>query len=128
MLTTFPALRRLHRRSRHWLLGLLLPALLLGFWTGFAHKLSHAGWQNGKALTLTPQSDLLRELLPPAAEETLLHSCALTDASFAADYLHFVPPALLTLPTAAFMQAFPPQIIWLASLRLAFSSRAPPVL
>ncbi|WP_374517255.1 hypothetical protein [Undibacterium squillarum] len=121
-----PVLRRLHRRSRHWLMWLLLPALLLGQWTGFTHKLVHAGWQNGKVQTLVPQSGLLRDLMPLSAEDSLLHSCALTDASFAADYLHFTPPVFSVLTVSAVMQAFPPQIIWLASLRLAFSSRAPP--
>ncbi|WP_423678985.1 hypothetical protein [Undibacterium sp. WLHG33] len=117
-----------HRRSSHWLLCLLLPALLLAQWVSLSHKLAHAGWPSGKAQVTALSTSYTFWQVTSDSDERALHSCALFDATVAADYLDACVPALSLLRASDFINAFAASTIWLASIQLPFSSRAPPFL
>jgi len=107
-------------------LCLLLPALLLAQWVSLSHKLAHAGWPGGKAQVTALSTSYTFWQATSDSDERALHSCALFDATVAADYLDASVPALSVVDTADFLNVFAANIIWLASIQLHFSSRAPP--
>lgn len=115
-----------HRYSSHWLLCLLLPALLLAQWVSLSHKLAHAGWPGGKAQVTVLSASYTFWQVTSDSDERALHSCALFDATIAADYLDARMPTLSVINTTSFINAFAANIVWLATIQLSFSSRAPP--
>ncbi len=124
---SLPHARPYHQR-RLWLLWCLLPALLLAQWTGLSHRLAHANWIGGKPqLQLISQAYSVWNITESQSDDSLLHSCALTDASTSADYLTFIAPDLSLLNVQPPALAQLAQSKWLAQLLLAFASRAPPV-
>ncbi|MBC3934168.1 hypothetical protein H8K47_02230 [Undibacterium sp. CY7W] len=124
---SLPHAQRQHQR-RLWLLWCLLPALLLAQWTGLSHRLAHANWIGGKPqLQLISQAYSVWNITDSQSDDSVMHSCALTDASTSAAYLTFLPPdvPLLNLQPTSIRYAV--ELEWLAQLLLAFASRAPPV-
>ena len=116
-------------RLQYWILCVLLPALLLAQWAGLSHRLSHAGWADGKlqGRLVLQQANVVWQFFSADNEEKNLHSCALVDAATNADYLHAVPdpePGISRQPVMLSNQHY---VTWLASVRVPFSSRAPPV-
>lgn len=115
-----------HRHNSHWLLCLLLPALLLAQWVSLSHKLAHAGWPGGKVQVTALSNSYTFWQVTSDSDERALHSCALFDATVAADYLDARVPTLSAIDTTDFINTFAANIVWLASIQLSFSSRAPP--
>lgn len=118
------------KQARHWLLCLLLPALLLAQWVGLSHKLSHFGWAGGKTrISISAENPVFSFWQSGQADndESVLHSCALFDATVSADYLQAVIPALPAVSKARFDAVSESFLVWLAELIPAFAPRAPPL-
>jgi hypothetical protein len=111
------------------LLWAMLLVLLSAQWLGFAHRMSHISTVTGDVLSLASDGShyVGIQKLSNTAENSL-HSCLLVDAASITDCLQhsftLTVPKLLASESAYRSH----QIIWLASLRLPFLSRAPPVL
>ncbi|MFZ6719282.1 hypothetical protein [Undibacterium sp. Ji49W] len=129
-----PSLTSSKNNSKRYLLLLLLPALLFSQWLGFAHRMSHAGWAEGKAPVVFNQqasntSSLIDALWPNSKDDSSTqHSCALYDAACVAEYLHLLPDQIVLLDGHALVSINNSSTSWQALLRVAFSSRAPPFL
>nr|WP_315477159.1 hypothetical protein [uncultured Undibacterium sp.] len=111
------------------LLWAILLVLLSAQWLGYAHRMSHISTVTGDVLSLASDgSHYVGIHKLPTTAETSLHSCLLVDAASITDCLQH--SLSLNAPTVlAGESAYRShQIIWLASLRLPFLSRAPPAL
>lgn len=111
------------------LLWAMLLVLLSAQWLGYAHRMSHITTVTGEVLTLASDGNgyLGIQKLSNTTENNI-HSCLLVDAASIADGLqHSVSlaiPSLLNRESS--YRSY--HIVWLASLRLPFLSRAPPLL
>ena len=128
-LAACPASSRRPTRRQFWILCVLLPALLLAQWIGLSHRLSHAGWADGKLQSrlVLQQANVVWQFFAADNDEKNLHSCALVDAATSADYLHAIPALLPDISRQPIAISDSHYRTWLASVRVPFSSRAPPV-
>lgn len=132
---------------------LLSLALIIGQWSGYAHRLQHLTTVVGSTVTLStviaskghavsdsninssinsalnlatdPTSNALLSTSPPSYE-ALLHSCLLIDAATLADGVSQVVAQFTPLEFDYPYIQFDATASWQALLRLAFLSRAPP--
>lgn len=129
-----PSLSSSKNNSKRYLLLFLLPALLFSQWLGLTHRMSHAGWTEGRAPVVFSQqtsnvTSLTEALWSNSRDDSSTqHSCALYDAACVAEYLHLLPAQICLLDGHALISISKHSTDWLALLRVPFSSRAPPSL
>lgn len=117
----------IYHRIAKQLLWVLLPALLITQWAGFAHRISHGGGTVGNTTysvsSSTSNSFSFHILIK---DDNRLHSCSLFDAATLAECVHL--PVLAIAPNNAIdaMAVLLSTKVWLAQPELHFSSRAPP--
>jgi len=115
------------KRTVHWLLALLLPALLLAQWAGFSHRIAHANLSSTvySPLVALDKANVSSELASnPSQPDTRLHSCAIFDALTVAEFLQSATWALSSLHNHAIQLDSRVYSQWHAPFLRLFSSRA----
>jgi hypothetical protein len=111
--------------------ALLAIALLFAQWSGLAHSIVHAGWQNAPFASVGP--DRLASLGPDRlasvgkGKADLHHSCQAFEAATIAATIHTTPLLVPALPSAQVLALWRAFASWDAPHHCNFLSRAPPV-